>query len=190
MTNRTTKPKKSPTWTDLKRSVADLDRAGLLGLIQDLYAASKDNKTFLHSRFDLGGAVLEPYKKTIERWLWPDVIYKNQDYSAAKAKKAISDYKKALGRAVELADLQVFYCEQAAGFCDQVGLDDEGYYNALVHMFEQAMKTIDTLGPHLQGNFIERLEQVRTLCQDIGWGVGDTMDIMLEDWYEDEEEEP
>ncbi len=189
MTNQTTKPKKSQTWTNLKRSLADLDRAGLLGLIKDLYGASKDNKAFLHSRFGLGGDVLAPYKKTIERWLWPDVMYKNQDYSVAKAKKAISDYKKALGRAVELADLQVFFCEQAAGFCNQVGLDDEGYYNALMRMFEQAMETVDSLDPNLQGHFIERLEQVHTLCQDIGWGVGDSMDMMLGDWYGKEEDE-
>lgn len=37
------KPKKtSPTWSDVKRKMAEFDRAGLLGTIQDLYAASKD----------------------------------------------------------------------------------------------------------------------------------------------------
>jgi hypothetical protein len=46
--------KKKPTWTDLKSQLADLDRPVLLGLIQDLYAASKNNQVFLHARFDLG----------------------------------------------------------------------------------------------------------------------------------------
>ena len=46
----------------------------------------------------LGGDVLKPYKVTIDRWLWPDV-FKNQDTSVAKAKKAIADYKKAIGHA-------------------------------------------------------------------------------------------
>lgn len=45
--------KKKPTWTDLKRQLADLDRPALLGLIQDLYAAGKNNQTFLHARFSL-----------------------------------------------------------------------------------------------------------------------------------------
>lgn len=43
------------------------------------------------------GDVLGPYKATIERWLWPDV-YKNLDYSVAKAKKPISYFKKAIGQ--------------------------------------------------------------------------------------------
>jgi hypothetical protein len=31
---------KQPTWNDVKAKLADFDRAGLIGLIQDLYAAS------------------------------------------------------------------------------------------------------------------------------------------------------
>jgi len=56
----------------------------------------QDNQGFLHARFGLGENVLEPYKKTIDRWLWPDV-FRGQDTSVSKAKQAISDYKKALG---------------------------------------------------------------------------------------------
>ena len=66
------------SWIDIKAKLADFDRARLLGLVQDLYAASKDNQAFLHARLRLGDDVLEPYKATISRWLWPDV-FKNQD---------------------------------------------------------------------------------------------------------------
>jgi len=48
----------TPTWSDIKAILADFDRAGLLALAQDLYAASKDNQAFLHSRLSLGGDVL------------------------------------------------------------------------------------------------------------------------------------
>jgi len=71
--------KTTPSWSDVKAKLADFDRAGLLGLAQDLYAASKDNQAFLHARLGLGDDPLKPYKATIERWLWPDV-YKNQDF--------------------------------------------------------------------------------------------------------------
>jgi hypothetical protein len=110
--------KSHPTWTDVKAKLADFDRAALLGLIQSLYSAHKDNQTFLHARFRLGGDVLEPYKKIIDRWLWPDVL-RNQDTSVSQAKQAISDYKKAVGDPEGVAELMVFYCEQAAGFCDR-----------------------------------------------------------------------
>ena len=51
---------------------------------------------FLHSRFGLGEDVLTPFKTTIFRWVCPDVIC-NQNISVSRAKKTISDYKRALG---------------------------------------------------------------------------------------------
>ena len=72
--NNKRQSKSHPTWTDVKIKLEDFDRAALLGLIQSLYTANKDNQTFLHARFGLGGDVLEPYKKIIDRWLWPDVL--------------------------------------------------------------------------------------------------------------------
>ena len=110
-----------------------------MGLVQDLYAAHKDNQTFLHTRFGLGEDVLKPYKETLDRWLWPNVL-RNQDTSVAKAKQAISSYRKAVGEPAGLAELMVSFCESAAGFCNDVGYQDEGYFDALVNMFEQALK--------------------------------------------------
>src|ERR1035438_10109401 len=132
-------PRSKPTWTDVKAKLASLDRINLMGLIQDLYAAHKDNQTFLHTRFGLGGDVLKPYKETLDRWLWPDVL-RNQDISIAKAKQAISSYRKAVGEPAGLAELMVSFCESATGFSNDVGYQDEGYFDALVHMFEQALK--------------------------------------------------
>ncbi len=70
MTKR--EPKSQPTWTDVKAKLAAFDRTALLDLLHHLYASHKDNQAFLHARFGLGEDVLEPYKKTIDRWLWPD----------------------------------------------------------------------------------------------------------------------
>ncbi len=168
----------SPSWTDVKAKLAAFDRAGLLGLVQDLYAASKDNQAFLHARLHLGEDVLEPYKAAIDRWLWPDV-FKNQDTSVAKAKKAIADYKKASGTADGLAELMVFYCERASGFSCDVGLDDEAYLSALVRMFEQALKAVATLPETQRPALWTRLEMVRDRSHDIGYGVGEDMDALL-----------
>jgi len=170
--------KAAPSWSDVKAQLAALDRDGLLGLVQDLYAASKDNQTFLHARLQLGDDVLKPYKATIDRWLWPDV-FKNQDTSVAKAKKAVADYKKASGTAEGLAELMVFYCEQAAGFSADVALDDEGYLSALVRMFGQALKGAATLPPENRGALRARLDAVRSACDGMGYGVGEDMDELL-----------
>src|ERR1700753_3509844 len=155
------KPRSQPAWTDIKAKLAGFDRRGLVGLIQDLYAAHKENRTFLHARFGVGSDALRPYKGTLDRWLWPDVM-RNQDTSVVKAKQAISSYKKAVGDPSGLADLMVFYCECAAGFCNDVGYQDDSYFNALVRMFEQALKIIAQLAAKDRNPLIARLDKVRT----------------------------
>ena len=86
----TSKQKKSKaTWSDVKSKLADVDRIGLIGLIQDLYGANKDNQTFLHARFGLGEDILKPYKTTISRWICPDVM-RNQPLSGQSEE---SDYR-------------------------------------------------------------------------------------------------
>ena len=172
------KSKSQPTWTDVKAKLADFDRAALLGLIQSLYATHKDDQMFLHTRFGLGDDVLEPYKKTIDRWLWPDVL-RNQNTSVSQAKRAISDYKKAVGDPEGLAELMVFYCERAAGFCSDIGGDDEGYFNALVRMFEQALTIVNALSVERHDELVTRLNSVRVISRNIGYGVGDDMDSLM-----------
>jgi hypothetical protein len=170
--------KSEPTWTEVKSKLAVLNRTGLLGLIQDLYTAHKDNQTFLHARFDLGENVLQPYKQTIDRWLWPDVL-RRQETSVAKAKEAISSYKKAVGDSVGMAELMVFYCERAAGFCSDIGNADESYFAALVRMFEQALLVADRLPSNRRDGLLARLDGVREISETFGYGVGDNMDFIL-----------
>jgi hypothetical protein len=167
-----------PTWTDVKAKLADFDRAGFLGLIQNLYVAHQDNRAFLHARFGLADDVLQPYKRTIEQWLYPDV-FGPQDISVSKAKKAISDYKKAVDQPEGLVELMVFYCELASDFCDEFGMQDEGYFGALVRMFEQALKLASTLPTGQRDAFVSRLDRVRLVSHSFGYGVGDEMGLLL-----------
>ena len=177
--------KNTPSWSDVKTKLMDFDRAGLLGLLQDLYAANKDNQAFLHARLSLGDDVLKPYKISIDRWLWPDV-FKDQDTSVAKAKKPIADYKKAIGQAEGLAELMVFYCERAAGFSNAAGLQDDGYFDALVRMFEQALKTIASLADAQRQPLWDRLDTVRGTCHNFGYCVGENMDDLLAEYGADD----
>src|ERR1700758_2100773 len=171
-------PRSQPAWTDVKAKLASFDRSGLLDLIHDLYAAHKDNRAFLHARFGVGGDTLRPYKETLDRWLWPDVL-RNQDTSVAKAKQAISDYRKAVGEPAGQAELMVFYCERAAGFCNDVGNQDEAYFDSLVRMFEQALKVIAHLPAPDRNALIARLDRVRVISHNFGYGVGYDMDSLL-----------
>jgi hypothetical protein len=170
--------KHSPTWSDVKAKLADFDRASLQGLVKDLYSASKGNQAFLHARFGLGADVLKPYKTRMDRWLSPDVL-KNQDVSVSKAKKVIADYKTAIGKPEGLAELMVFYCERASDFSNTFGFADESYFNALVKMFEQALKSLVALPTDQRSTLISRLEDVKRISHNFGYGVGDEMDMLL-----------
>ena len=122
--------------------------------------------------------MLEAYKKTIDRWLWPD-LFRKQDTSVSQAKRAISDYKNAVGDPEGLAELMVFYCEQAAGFCSDVGNEDEAYFAALVRIFEQALTVTNTLPPDARDALVARLDRVSQISQQFGYGVCDDMDSLL-----------
>jgi len=171
-------PKSRPTWADVKAKLASFDRAALLAALQDLYAATEGNRAFLHARFGLGEDPLQPYKKTIDRWLCPD-IFRGQETSVSRAKRAIRNYKKAIGDSVGLAELMVFYCERAAGFCADVRHADPAYFDALVRMFEQALRAIAKLATNVQSSLLTRLDRVRSIGRQLGYGVGDNMDVLL-----------
>ena len=104
---------------------------------------------------------------------------RKQDTSVVKAKHAISSYRKAVGKPAGLAELMVFYCERAAGFCNDIGYQDDGYFDALVRMFEQALKIIGQLPAPDRDALIARLDRVRVISHNFGYGVGDDMDSLL-----------
>jgi hypothetical protein len=76
----------------------------------------------------------------------------------------------------------VFYCERAAGFCDDIGYQDDSYFNALVSMFEQALQAIAQLPTSNRNALTARLDRVRVLSHNFGYGVGDDMDSLLTEY--------
>jgi hypothetical protein len=169
----------SSTWIDVKASLVAFDRAGLLGLLQDLYAASRDNQAFLHARLGLGRNQLEPYKARISMWICPDIM-RNQPISVSKAKKAIADYKKAIGRPEGLTELSIFYCEEAFGFLEACGMEDESYFVALIRMYDRALTFVSKLPPAERATYLERLDKLRSRSRHVGWGVEDNLNDL---WY-------
>ena len=106
-------------------------------------------------------------------------MIRNQNVSVAKAKQTISSYRKAIGEPAALAELMVFYCERAAGFCSDIGYQDESYFDALVRMFEQALAVADQLPANRRNSLIARLDRVCAISHNFGYGVADYMDSLL-----------
>lgn len=171
--------KTSPSWSDVKAKLAELDRNELIAILQALYSTGQDNKFFLHTRFNLGEDPLEPFKNTITHWINPPNL--RNPISISKAKRAISYYKKALGQPEGLAELAVHYCEEAFSLLSNCSVDDESYYNAIARMFEQALKHIQALTKQQQTPFLKRLGPLRQLGHEVGWGLGDDLDELWQD---------
>src|ERR1700690_225588 len=157
-----------PTWNDVKTALLELDRAGLRGLVQDLYTASKDNQAFLHARLGLGHDQLQPFKASISKWISSDLM-KGQHISVSKAKKAIADYKKAIGRPDGLAELSIFYCEEAVGFLESCSMEDESYFAALIRMYGRSIEFVSRLPPAERTTYLERLDKLRARGRKVGW---------------------
>jgi hypothetical protein len=178
----------SPTWNDVKTELLDFDRAGLRRLVQDLYTASKDNQAFLHARLGVGRDQLKPFKSSISRWISPDLM-KGQSVSVSKAKKAIADYKKAIGRPDGIAELSIFYCEEAVGFLESCGMDDEKYIVALIRMYGRSLEIVSGLPAAERSAYLERLGSLRSRGRNAGWRIEEEFDSRWFDAMNEQESE-
>lgn len=170
----------SPTWSDVKAAVVNLDHKHLVKLVTDLYRLSKENQAFLHARFAPGDDPLGPYKKTINECMYPDV-YSNKPIQISKAKTTISSYSKAVGDPLGEAELMTFFVECGNSLTVDFGDIDEGFYEALNRMYRRAIEKVLSLPTEQQGEFKDRLEAIMTSSSGIGWGYHDTLS---EDYYE------
>jgi hypothetical protein len=169
-----------PSWKAVKAALESFDRAGLLGLVQDLYAVDKDNQAFLHARLGLGSDQLAPYKAIISRWICPDLM-RGQSESISKAKKAITDYKKAIGVPAGLVELSIFYCEEAFSFLESCAFEDERYFVALIRMYDQAVIGVLDLPVAERYAYAERLGNLRSRARPVGGGIGDELNSI---WFD------
>ena len=169
-----------PSWKVVKAALQSFDRTGLLGLVQDLYTADQNNRSFLHARLGLGSDQLAPYKASISRWICPDLM-RSQSVSVSKSKKAIADYKKAIGEPAGLAELSIFYCEEAFGFLESCGFEDERYFVALVRTYDQATNLVLDLPVAQRHGYVKRLGSLRSRARPLGWGINEELNNI---WYE------
>lgn len=173
--------KTKPSWIDVKRKISGFDHAGLIQLVSDLYALNRENKAFLHARFQLGPAPLDGYKQRIRTAVAPDITgTRFKDPSPSSARKVVSEYKKAVGDALGLQALRLCWCEAAVDFAVGCGLEDEGYFDALVRQYRDACQALVEVPDASRQECIDRLIQIRNRAH-VGYGIQDAMDYRLAD---------
>ena len=167
-------PKIDATWLDIKARLKGMDRAGLVGLIADLYAASPTNRSFLHTRFSVGADPLRIYKKRIEQALHPKTAPdphqpRHPDIHVAEAKKAISEYQKAIGFPLDVLELRIYFCEVAMNFALRHSYDDSRFYDAVRLQLTIAARAVIDIDEKGRKRYITRLGRVCDKVAKLGY---------------------
>jgi hypothetical protein len=186
--------KDQPGWSDVKRRLQDWDRPQLLGLLQDLFAFSPENRQFLTARLlresarptardgaappPAGSAipdekVLDSYRRRIHRAFFGSVR-PGGDLNLAAARKAIRDYRQATGDLGGTLELMVYYVETGTAFTVEFGDIDGPFYDSLCSMLSAVVKQFMTpLGKAAYPRYQERLAALEKATKWMGWGYGD-----------------
>ncbi len=80
-----------------------------------------------------------------------------------------------------MAELSIFYCEEAFGFLESCSMEDESYFVALIRMYERSLEFVLSLPPAERANYLERLHKLRSRGRHIGWGVEEELNSL---WYD------
>jgi len=172
-------PRAKNQWTAVRKRLDTFDRAGLLKLIADLYKAAPENRRFLESRLLADAAVIEQYRRTIVRAIFPDP-FSHHPISVRNASAAIAHYRRATGDPAGTTDLMLSFVEAGTEQSADLGYGDEGYFTALERQLDAIDNAFDDLSSSDQATALRRLSRVRDRARDIGWGYGDYVGDVVE----------
>jgi len=158
---------------ELKKHLTDLDQKDLIKIITDLFKMNNEVKDFLNVKF-LGDKVIkelfERANDEIENEFFP--INGFGKMRLAKAKKAISEYKKLTGDTVGTLDLMLCYVENGTAFTNTYGDIDERFYASMESVYEKVVKACEK-DESLFLKFQARLYSIVEETDGIGWGFHD-----------------
>jgi hypothetical protein len=172
------------SWRDVRAILSKASHKDLLSLVGDLYALRKENQDFLHARFLKDASTLAPYKETIERYISPAEPWK-KPVKISLARKAISDYRKAVGDPRGLAELMLFYVECGVSFTLEFGDIDEPFYNSVVRVFSDGIRMLNQCDQDVVDKLLPRFAGVVNSTAEMGWGLYDNLRDTFEIYFPD-----
>jgi len=168
------KKQRDRSWRDVRAVLSKVSHRDLLGLVGDLYALRKENQDFLNARFLNDSSTLAPYKETIKRYISPAEPWKTP-VKLSLARKAISDYRKAIGDPHGLAELMLFYVECGVNFTLEFGDIDEPFYDSVARMFSDAMAMLNRCDQDVVDELLPRFASAVYSTAEMGWGFYDSL---------------
>jgi hypothetical protein len=79
-----------------------------------------------------------------------------------------------------MAELLIFYCEEAFGFLESCSIEDESYFAALIRMYGRSIEFVSRLPPAERTTYLDRLDKLRSRGRNVGWAVAEEFNNL---WY-------
>ncbi len=182
-----------PTWSQIKARIKHWDKAQLMGLIQDLFKHSQDNRDFLAARLlrdSIGDQVLEPYLNRIEGAFYDKRGWPAKRLDLKDARSAIREYQRATSDPAGTLELMLAHVETGTQFTREFGDINEAFYDSLCTTLHEIKKLLDSEeGRSLYEQVQTRLAELAKQADGIGWGYGDyVVDVVGEIAADNEDE--
>ena len=171
-----TTERKTRKWSELRKTLAKWEPPELIDLVKELYDASSANRDFLHARLVTNAdddSVLKPYRERITSQFYPKRGYGK--LHLAEARKAIRDYHKATGNVAGTIELMLTFVEDGTAFTREFGDINSAFYESLESVLCEMVTLLCQEGAELYPRFRERIQQLATHANHIGWGFGDCL---------------
>jgi hypothetical protein len=166
------KKKKLATWAAVKVGLDRMDRAGLLGVIRDLYEAAELNRRFLHARFVAAAPVLDEYRRLVRGAVFPDP-FSQRPIRLRDGTTTITEYKRATGDLAGTVDLMLEFVEAGTEQAADLGYGDDAYFAGLERKVKEVVQSLDALPESDRHTATARLIKLGEYQGTIGWGYCD-----------------
>lgn len=162
------------SWKDIRAVLRKTDSNEVLKLVGELYGLHKENRDFLHARYLNDADALAPYKETIARHLSPAEPWKNP-VKISQARKAISDYRKAVGDPENLAELMLYYVECGIGYIQEWEDVEDAYYQSIFRVFTDGIDMLHRCDQDVVQRLLPRFEAAVQSTTNMAWGFHDDL---------------
>ncbi|MFD0961595.1 DUF6155 family protein [Paenibacillus chungangensis] len=180
--------KKKPSIPEIKKALKQYEKDALITMLVDCYKSSKDVKNYIHVLLHPEDATQELYenaRKQIENEFFPLKGYGK--LRLAKAKSAISEFKKLSNDELRTLDLMIYYVEQGVDFTVTYGDISEAFYSSMESMYTSVLNKIgDSVSK--RALFNARLLKIVNDTDGIGWGFHDYLAGEYYEWASSEED--
>ena len=169
--------KDHPSWSNIHKTLQNLDSKLLIAVIEDLHNLSPENRDFLAARFAASPGnqpAREAYRQRIHEIFFPRRGFPEKlDLRAGR--KAFNEYKKATGDFEGTIDLMLAYVESGTEFTNRYGDIDMPFYDSLMSVLEKTLKLLQKSeeGAEVYALHRQRFLALRREAGFMGWGYGD-----------------